>query len=45
MKFAVVFAAIFAVAIAAPQNPSDVQATIVNQESDIAPDHSSYKYA
>ncbi|XP_055318517.1 larval cuticle protein 65Ag1-like [Sitodiplosis mosellana] len=38
MKFVIVFAALFAVALAAPQsNPADAQATIVEQNSDIDP--------
>ncbi|XP_055307493.1 larval cuticle protein 65Ag1-like [Sitodiplosis mosellana] len=38
MKFVIVFAAFFAVALAAPQsNPADAQATIVSQQADIDP--------
>lgn len=44
MKFVIVFAALFAVALAAPQSPADKQATITSQNADIAPDNSQYSF-
>lgn len=37
MKFVIVLAAIFAVALAAPQKPADADAQIVDQRADIDP--------
>lgn len=38
MKFVIVFAALFAITLAAPQsNPTDTQATILEQHSNIDP--------
>lgn len=44
MKFAIVFAAVFAVALAAPQRP-DKDAQVVSQTADISPDHRNYNFA
>lgn len=44
MKFVIVFAAVFAVALAAPQNP-DATAHVVNQQADISPDHGQYSFS
>lgn len=44
MKFVIVFAAIFAVALAAPQNP-DATAQVVSQQADISPDHAQYSHS
>ena len=44
MKFVIVAFALFAVALAAPQNPADAQATIVSQNADIDP-QGNYQFA
>lgn len=44
MKFAIVLVALFGVALARPQK-QDAQATIVSQNADITPDHSSYNFS
>lgn len=44
MKFAIVIAALFAVALAAPQKP-DSEAVVVSQESQISEDHSKYSFS
>lgn len=44
MKFIVGLALCIAVAVAAPPNSADVQATIVNQQNDIDP-QGNYQYA
>lgn len=44
MKFAIVFAAVFAVALAAPQH-SDKDAKVVSQNAEISPDQRKYSYS
>lgn len=46
MKFVILAAALFAVALARPQVPSqDAQAHVVSQQSEIAPDLSNYQFS
>lgn len=44
MKFVIIFATLFAIAVAAPQK-QDAQAAIVSQNAAISSDHSSYSYS